>query len=208
MSTTATPVAERDVVQASKAFARGGEHIDPELLDMHLVEVADKASCSLLRDRFRTDFPHAAYHELLSSVAALRAVLGLTPTPTAREVLEWQDRQRTVYAEAVRGPRAQYPVVGPYRGVETALDGPAQAYPSGDDPLGHLADGWIAGPPASIPMPIVWGDTEKAGYGTVRYKRGYAPNSEGRWPFRVRTDDQAPPTGARPHITVPSVWED
>ncbi|MEV0437725.1 RsbRD N-terminal domain-containing protein [Streptomyces spectabilis] len=210
MSTTTPPVAELDIVQAARAFARGGEHIDPELLDVHLVEVADKASCSLLRDRFRNDFPHAAYHELLSSVAALRAVLGFSPTPTAREVLDWQDRQRTVYAEAVWGPKTKYPVVftdGPYRGVEMALDGPAQAYPSADDPLGHLADGWIAGPPAFISLPIVWGDTNKPGHSSVGYKRGYAPGADGLWPFRVRTDDPAPPTGARPHITVSSQQE-
>ncbi|MFD3514872.1 hypothetical protein [Streptomyces sp. NPDC058657] len=207
MSTTfAMPAA---VLPAVAAFARGGDHIDPEVLDIHLVEVADKASCSLLRDRFRQDFPLAAYHELLSTVAALRAVLGFTPTPTGREVMDWQDRQRTVYADAVRGPKAQYPVYfadGPYRGVEMTFDGPAEAYPSADDPLGHLADGWIAGPPAFLPLPIAWGDSASA-LGSVRYKRGYAPDSEGRWPFRLRTDDQAPPEGARPSITVPAVEE-
>ncbi|WP_406153170.1 hypothetical protein OG217_05595 [Streptomyces sp. NBC_01023] len=206
-TTSAMPAA---VVQATEAFVRGGEHIAPDVLDLHLSEVADKASCSLLRDRFRNDFPHAAYHELLSTVAALRSVLGFSPTPTAAEVLAWQDRQRIVYAEAVRGPKTQYPVVfadGPYRGVEMALDGPAEPYPNADDPLGHLADGWIAGPPAFIPLPIIWGDTERLGYGSVRYKRGYAPDSEGRWQFRVRTDDPAPPEGARPNITVPAAQE-
>lgn len=208
MSTTSAMPAAVD--QAVTAFARGGEHIEPEVLDLYLAEVADKASCSLLRDRFRNDFPHSAYSDLLSTVAALRALLKLSPTPTAAEVMDWQDRQRTVYADAVRGPKTQYPVVfvdGPYRGVEMALDGPAEAYPKADDPLGHLADGWIAGPPAFVPLPIVWGDTERPGHGAVRYKRGYAPNAEGLWPFRVRTDDPAPPEGARPHITVPAPRE-
>lgn len=204
MSTTsAVPTA---IEEAVKAFARGGEYIDPEVLDVHLAEIADKASCSLLRDRFRNDFPHAAYHELLSTVAALRAVLGFAPTPTAAEVMDWQGRQRIVYADAVRGPKTQYPVVfldGPYRGVEMALDGPAEAYPKADDPLRHLTEGWIAGPPACIPLPIVWGDTERPGHGAVRYKRGDGPDAEGLWPFRVRTDDPAPPEGARPYITRP-----
>ncbi|MFE3139667.1 hypothetical protein [Streptomyces scopuliridis] len=208
MSTTfALPVA---VVHAAEAFARGGEHIAPELLDVHLAEIADKASCSLLRDRFRNDFPHAAYHELLSTMAALRAAHGFSPTPTAAEVMDWQDRQRIVHADAVRGLKTQYPVVfvdGPYRGVEMALDGPAEPYPNADDPLGFLADGWIAGPPAFIPLPIVWGDSGRPGHGAVRYKRGYAPDVEGRWPFRVRTDDPAPPEGARPYITVPAAQE-
>ncbi|MEU5425597.1 hypothetical protein AB0H73_08300 [Streptomyces olivoreticuli] len=199
-----------DIVRAAKAFARGGDHIDPELLDSYLVEVADKASCSLLRDRFRNDFPRAAYHELLSNVAALRAVLGFSPTPTAREVMDWQDRQRIVHAEAVRGPKTRHPVIfidGPYCGVEMGLDGPVEACPSADDPLGHLADGWIAGPPAFISLPIVWGDTERPGHGEVRYQRGYAPNADGLWSFRVRKDDPAVPEGARPHISVSAAQE-
>ncbi|AKN68732.1 hypothetical protein QR97_01955 [Streptomyces sp. PBH53] len=209
MSTT--PAVPTAVEKAITAFARGGKHIGPDLLDVCLAEIADKASCSLLRDRFRSDFPHAAYHELLSTVAALRAVLGYSPTPTAREVLDWQDRQRSVYAKAVRGPKTQYPMVfvdGPYRGVEMVLDGPAEPYPKADDPLGHLvAGGWIAGPPAYVTLPIAWGDTERPGYATVRYKRGYGPNAEGLWPFRLRPDDVPPPAGARPHITVQTVQE-
>lgn len=208
MSTTTavSPAVEKAV----GAIARGGEQIAPHLFDLHLAEIADKASCSLLRDRFRDGFPHAAHHELLSTVAALRAVLGFSPTPTAAEVMDWQDRQRTAYTEAASGPTAQYPVVfvdGPYRGVEMALTGPADSYPKADGPLGHLAGlGWIAGPPASIPLPIVWGDTARPGHGTVRYARGEAL-ADGLWPFTVRLDDPAPPTDARPHITVPTVRE-
>ncbi|MCX4677650.1 hypothetical protein OG413_20475 [Streptomyces sp. NBC_01433] len=210
MSTTSA--VPESVEKAVGAFARGGEYIGPEVLDVCLAEIADKASGSLLRDRFRDDFPHAAFHELLSTVAALRAVLGYSPTPTAREVMDWQDRQRAVYADAVRGPKEQYPVVfvdGPYRGVEMALVGPAEAYPKADDPLGHLmvGGGWIAGPPAYVPLPITWGDTEQPGHGTVRYKRGQDPNAEGLWPFRLRTDDVPPPAGARPYISVPAARE-
>ena len=207
---TATFALPTAIEQAIVAFARGGEHLDPEVLDVHLTEVADQASCSLLRDRFRNDFPRAANSELLSTVAALRAVLGFSPTPTAREVLDWQERQRAVHADALRGPKTRYPVVfvdGPYRGVEMALEGPAEAYPSADDPLGHLTDGWIAGPPAFMALPIVWGDTERPGHGSVRYKRAYAPDTEGLWPFRVRTDDPSPPKGGRPYVTVPASQE-
>ncbi|MFI1201655.1 hypothetical protein ACH4VR_19750 [Streptomyces sp. NPDC020883] len=207
MSTTcATPSA---VAQAAEAFARGGIHIDPKVLDAHLAKIADQASCSLLRDRFRNDFPHAAYHELLSTVAALRAVLGFAPSPTAREVMDWQNRQRSIYARAMQGPKTQYPVVfvdGPHRGVEMTLEGPAEPYPNADDPLGHLAgdSAWIAGPPAFVSLPIVWGDTERPGHGTARYKRGDSPNTEVLWPFWLCTDDVPLPTDARPYIASPA----
>ncbi|WP_435060465.1 RsbRD N-terminal domain-containing protein [Streptomyces sp. bgisy060] len=196
------------VANAAGAYARGGEQIALDAMDLHLADVAENAACSLMRFRFRAGFPHVAYHELLSAVAALRAVLGFSPSPTAREVMAWQDEQRAVHAAALKAPKKPYPVRfvdGPYRGVEMVLDGPTVEYPSADDPLGHLASSrWIAGPPAFVPLPIVWGDTAWPGHGTVRYRREHGPDRDGMWMFRMRTDDPAPPEGSRPYITMPA----
>ncbi|MGW1275534.1 hypothetical protein ACWD4V_01065 [Streptomyces tsukubensis] len=196
------------LLAAAGQFTRGGEHTDPEMLDAHLVDIADKAARALLNHRVRCTFPHTTHRELLATVAALRAVLDLSPTPTAGEVTAWQDRQYAVRAKAAEGPTTPYPAVftdGPYCGIVMKLDGPASAYPSADDPLGHLTDGWIAGPPSTISLPINWGaDDELPGYGAVRYKRGYAPAAEGLWPYRMRTGDPAPPAGARPDTSRPS----
>ncbi|MEU8540862.1 hypothetical protein AB0C52_12895 [Streptomyces sp. NPDC048717] len=196
------------ILAAVSAYARGGEQVDPHALDLHLATVAEKAACSLIRDRFRTGFQHAAYHELLSAVAALRSVLGFSPSPTAREVMEWQDQQRAAHTTAFRSVKRPYAVRfvdGPYRGVEMAIDGPTVPYPDPVDPLGYLASGrWIAGPPPFVVFPIVWGDTEHPGHGSVRYWRQDEPDRDGMWLFHLRTDDPAPPEGARPHITVPA----
>ncbi|WP_086824852.1 hypothetical protein [Streptomyces sp. NRRL B-24572] len=211
MNTTlaSTPPA---ILAAASVYARGGEQVAPEVFDLHLADVAENAACSLIRHRFRVGFPHVAYHELLSAVAALRSILGFSPSPTAREVMEWQDQQRIVHAAAFRAPKTSYAVRfvnGPYRGVEMALDGPTVAYPDPADPLGHLATSrWIAGPPAYVVFPIVWGDTAYPGHGTVRYRREDRPDRDGMWLFRLRTEDPAPPEGARPHITVPSAKGD
>lgn len=190
------------IERAAAAFARGNELIDPEEVDGHLAEMAEKAAGSLLRDRHRKDFPHAAYADLLSTVAALRDVLGFTATPTAAEVLAWDKRQPEVYGRASAG-RAEYPVTfldGPYKGVEMTLEGPVKPYPEEDDPLGYLVGergGWIAGPLAYVPLPVVYGP-EQNGYTSVRYKREDAPLPDGRWPYRLRTDEPAPPEDARP----------
>jgi hypothetical protein len=193
-----------EMIQAAvAAFARGNELVEPEELDDHLSEIADKAAGTLLKDRHRRDFPHAAYDDLLSTVAALRAVLGFTPTPTAAEVLEWHKRQPAAYGRATEG-RAEYLVVfldGPYQGVEMALEGPVKPYPEEGDPLGYLVGeggGWIAGPLAYVPLPVHYGPEGQHGYTSVRYKRGDAPLDDGRWPYRLRTDDPAPPEDARP----------
>ncbi|MFB6525219.1 hypothetical protein [Streptomyces sp. NPDC056399] len=196
------------ILAAVTAYARGGEQVAPEVLDLHLADVAENAACSLIRHRFRAGFPHVAYHELLSAVAALRSILDFSPSPTAREVMEWQDQQRIAQAAACRAPKRPYAVRfvnGPYRGVEMALDGPSVPYPDPADPLGHLSTSqWIAGPPAFVVFPVVWGDTAYLSHGTVRYRREDRPDRDGMWLFRLRTDDPAPPEGARPHITVPS----
>ncbi|MGW3627795.1 hypothetical protein [Streptomyces sp. NPDC000880] len=194
MSNTPSLSAPLELVTA--AFARGGVHIAPDALDIHLAEIADKASCSLLRDQWKRDFPVAAYTELLSTVAALRDVLGYSATPTAVEVFDWVREQRKASIEAMTGPRRPYPVSfldGPYRGVEMVLEGPES--------------GPHAGPPHFTPLPVATGDTERPGYDTVRYKRAEEPTDEGVWLYRLRTDDPPPPEGARPHITVPAAKE-
>ncbi|MGX1268051.1 hypothetical protein [Streptomyces phaeoluteigriseus] len=77
---------------ARGAYERAGTHLERGDIDIELAEVADKAACSLLRDRWNDDFPIAAYVELLTAVAALRAVFGFDPTPTAREVTDWSEK--------------------------------------------------------------------------------------------------------------------
>ncbi|MEU6756023.1 hypothetical protein [Streptomyces sp. NPDC046685] len=187
MSTTSPSLA----AQAIAAFARGGVHLDESaVLDIHLAEIADKAACSLLRDQWKNDFPVAAYTELLSAVAALRDVLGFAPSQTAVEVFDWVRRQREESARALTSPYQPYPVSfldGPYRGVEMLLEGPSV--------------GQHAGPPYFTPLPIVWGDTERLGHTSVRYKRGDDPSPEGVWPYRLRTDDPSPPEGSRPYLS-------
>ncbi|MFF9901276.1 hypothetical protein [Streptomyces longispororuber] len=76
----------------SAAYARGGTGpLERDGIDIELYELADKAACSLLRDRWNDTFPVVAYVELLTVTAALRAVLGFDPTPTAREVIDWSE---------------------------------------------------------------------------------------------------------------------
>ncbi|MFJ2745221.1 hypothetical protein ACIO3O_36815 [Streptomyces sp. NPDC087440] len=84
MSTTATPPTPTGQVLA--AFARSGYHLDAEVLDEHLAEIAEKAAGSLVRDQWKPDFPAAAYCDLLTAVAALRDVLGFDPSCTAVEL--------------------------------------------------------------------------------------------------------------------------
>ncbi|MEE1768152.1 hypothetical protein PUR34_08160 [Streptomyces sp. JV185] len=79
-----------------------------------------------------------------------------------------------------------------------ALDGPPVAYPDPADQLGHLATSrWIAGPPAYVVFPIVWGDTAYLSHGTVRYRRENKTDRDGMWLLRLRTDDPRP-AGGRP----------
>ncbi|MFG2408791.1 hypothetical protein ACGFR8_31495 [Streptomyces brevispora] len=184
------------VDQVLDAYSRSGYHLAPDVLDIRLAEIADKAACSLLRDQWKNDFPVAAYTELLSTVAALRNVLGYSPSRTAVEVFEWVRQQQEESAKSVVGPRETYPVAfldGPYRGVEMLLEGPL----SGPD----------AGPPYFEPLPVATGDTERPGYETVRYKRADGPDDEGVWPYRLRTDDPAPPEDARPYFAAPTATD-
>lgn len=187
-----TPVWDRahSVDTVIDAFARGGTLLDAESVDSYLAGIADKAACSLLRDRWKDDFPVAAYGELLCAVAALRGLLGYSPTPTAVEVFDWARQQKEKTAAAIDGPVQDVVVQfinGPYRGVILTYPGEAsqpQARPAG-----------------FITVPIEWGDDTAPGRGEARYARGEEPTSEGLWRYRLVEDV---PAGARPHITVPS----
>jgi hypothetical protein len=187
---------------AAAAFGRANDAVDPEDLDDHLFGIVEKAAGSLLRDRHRRDFPHAAVGDLLATVAALRDVLGLSSTPTAVEVMAWEQRQGAA-KHAASAVRVDYPVTfldGPYEGVEMTLEGPSGAYPEPGDPLAWLVEekgGWAAGPLAYVPLPV-----EGPLYTSVRYKREDAPLPDGRWRYRMRTDEPAPPEGSRP----PARW--
>ncbi|MFJ7054732.1 hypothetical protein ACIQU7_23780 [Streptomyces albidoflavus] len=185
---TVSPQHLLDLVCA--AYARGGTGLDHHTIDAELYEVADKAACSLLRDRWNDDFPIAAYVELLSAVAALRAVLGLAPTPTAREVTQWSENLERELGSHVGGPTKPSYVRfadGPYRGAVLRL--PEPSTPAG------------AGPTAVLVLPIAWGDTVDPGRGDALYRRALSVSADGLWLYylvgEVRED-------ARPHITAPA----
>ena len=171
---------------ARGAYERGGTHLERGDVDIELAEVADKAACSLLRDRWNDDFPTAAYLELLSAVAALRAVLGFDATPTSREVLDWSDRLGERLGKEVDGPTAPFYVKfanGPYRGAVLSVPGVPDM-----------------GPAATLTLPIAWGDTADPGRGEALYRRDEAAD-EGLWLYRLAGDVRE---DARPHITLPS----
>lgn len=186
-----TPIWDRacSVDTVIDAFARGGTLLDRDGVDLHLSEIADKAACSLLRDRWKGDFPVAAYGELLSTIAALRSLLGYSPTPTAVEVFDWAREQKRKASEALDGPMEDFGVQfinGPYRGVIMTF--PGEVTGLGDRPAGFIT------------MPIEWGDDTEPGCGEARYERRSTPTSEGLWLYRLA---EGVPDGARPNITVP-----
>ncbi|MFE1206288.1 hypothetical protein ACFW5V_31895 [Streptomyces sp. NPDC058762] len=172
---------------ARGAYERAGTHLAPGDVDIELAEVADKAACSLLRDRWEDDFPIAAYTELLTAVAALRAVLGFDPTPTAPEVLDWAEKLGNQLGEGLEEPTsrcyAQF-LDGPYRGAVLAVP---QSLRMGD-----------MGPATTLTLPIAWGDTADPGHGEARYQRSPAAD-RGTWLYRLDGDVRE---DARPHITL------
>jgi hypothetical protein len=90
----------RNVDLVVNAFSAAGTLLERSVVDLHLLEIVDKAACSLLRDQWKDDFPVAAYTELLTTIAALRSVLGYVPTPTAVDVNTWARGIRNASAEA------------------------------------------------------------------------------------------------------------
>ncbi|MET9776185.1 hypothetical protein ABZ023_18325 [Streptomyces sp. NPDC006367] len=186
------PVVSRDHLLdlTCGVYKHAGTHLDRDTVDIELAEVADKAACSLLRDRWNDDFPIAAYGELLTAVAALRAVLGFDPTPTAREVLDWADELGKRLGDELEDPKSsEYArfVDGPYSGVILIVPG-TLAMPD-------------MGPAPTLDLPIAWGDTADPGRGEARYKRDPAAR-EGVWHYRL--DDETVREDARPHIALPN----
>ncbi|MFF8696215.1 hypothetical protein ACF08W_28790 [Streptomyces sp. NPDC015144] len=168
---------------ARGVYERGGTYLSRGDVDIELAEVADKAACSLLRDRWDDAFPLAAYTELLTAVAALRAVLGFDPSPTAPEVFAWSLALAERIGEGVEEPTERSFVSfadGPYRGA--VLSVPASLR---------------AGPKDVLTVPIEWGDSAERGRGEARYQRGAALTDEGLWLYRLDGDVRE---DARPHI--------
>ncbi|MEU1592807.1 hypothetical protein ABZ468_08075 [Streptomyces sp. NPDC005708] len=184
------------VDKVAAVYARGGEILDRYVVDIHLAEVADKAACSLLRDRWEDSFPIAAYTELLCAVAALREVLGFDPSPTGVEVFDWARQIKRKSEEAIDGPSGTFVVQfvgGPYSGVVMGLAG--------------STSGPRLGPADVISLPIAWGDSTEPGHGEAHYRRSDTPSTDGLWQYRLRAGFPAPPDGARPHITAPAAAE-
>ncbi|MEV8344585.1 hypothetical protein [Streptomyces niveus] len=185
----------RDVVSreplldlALGAYKRAGTHLTRDDVDIELAEVADKAACSLLRDRWNENFPIAAYVELLTTVAAFRAALGFDPTPTAPEVFQWAEDLGRQLGSEIDGPTAQSLVRfvnGPYSGAILRVPGATEK-----------------GPAETLTLPIAWGDTADPGRGKAQYRRAPAVNDECLWLYRL--DDEAVRDDARPHITAPA----
>ncbi len=80
--------------RAASAYSRSNDIVDVDVLDAVTAEIADQAADLALRARRATrsgresdlDFPFAAVADLLAAVAALRAALGYSDTPTEAEV--------------------------------------------------------------------------------------------------------------------------
>ncbi|MGY1502950.1 hypothetical protein ACW4TU_41350 [Streptomyces sp. QTS52] len=177
------------------AYAFNGTELAPDVVDLHLAEAVDKAACSLLRDQWKDGFPVAAYSELLSAIAALRSLLGYAPTPTARDVHDWARALRDISHEAVRGVPADLHEVsiveGPHRGVALALWGPKESQ----------ATDALPGPPLTLELPIVHGDSVTLEHDTAFYSRLKRPNlNSGQWEFWLDRSHEFPAEGSRPHM--------
>lgn len=127
------------------AYERSNVYLDRDIVDIHLAEVADQAACSLLRDRWKHDFPVAAYTELLATVSALRSILGYAQSPTAGDVSAWARRLWESSAAAAGDDKDFHEVQiheGPYNEVVVVLWGPKTPQ----------APGMLAGPPLTLEL--------------------------------------------------------
>ncbi|MFI5990241.1 hypothetical protein ACIBAC_00105 [Streptomyces sp. NPDC051362] len=187
----------RQVDKVVNAFSAAGTLLDHDVVDLHLLEIVDKAACSLLRDQWTNGFPVAAYTELLTTIAALRSVLGYAPTPTAVDVNRWARAVREATAEASGAAREFYEVrivEGPHRGVLLGVFGPPE--PPTDEAL--------AGPIFRLELPTESGESTTAN-GTAYYRRLKRPEpNTGRWEYMLDRDKPFPSEGSRPHfLTLP-----
>ncbi|QOV40186.1 hypothetical protein IM697_18365 [Streptomyces ferrugineus] len=178
------------------AYALNGTVLDRDVVDLHLAEAADKAACSLLRDQWTDGFPVAAYSELLATIAALRSVLGYSPTPTAVDVNTWARNLRDASAEASGNDKDFHEVrivEGPHMGVLLGVWGPKT--PQEPDTL--------AGP---LLMPTEVGDSKNMEFGTAYYRRLKWPEpNTGRWEYMLDRKRPFPAAGSRPRfLPVPA----
>ncbi|MER7952069.1 hypothetical protein ABTY59_32225 [Streptomyces sp. NPDC096079] len=176
------------------AYARSGTHLGRDVVDLHLMDMADKAACSLLRDQWTDHFPVAAYTELLTTIAALRSVLGFIPTPTATDVNAWARSVRDASA-AVAGPDRDIHEVqiveGPHQGARLGLWGPRA--PQAPDTL--------VGPLLTLELITERGDSTDLEIGVARYRRLKQPHpGTGQWEYMLDRDHPFPAAGSRPHF--------
>ncbi|MFI2380366.1 hypothetical protein ACH5AO_35805 [Streptomyces sp. NPDC018964] len=178
---------EHAVALAVAAWERAGIDLGSRSLDRHLSEIADRGALRLLRDR-GGDLPSSAAHgELLTVTAALRQVLGYSPTPTAAEAAAWALALRQAAARSLEGPVRDFPIRftdGPYRGL--VLPWP-----------GHSTG---RGPVMSFLVPVKWYDGPVLRHGEAWYTRADDAGGDGVWPYRLA---EKAPEGAVPHITAP-----
>ncbi|MGW0032993.1 hypothetical protein ACWDXD_24650 [Streptomyces sp. NPDC003314] len=180
--------------QVRAVYDRSGTHLDRDVVDLHMLDTVDKAACSLLRDQWTDGFPVTAYCELLTMLAATRALLGYSPTPTAVDVNVWARGVRDASADAAGDDRDLHEVricEGPYMGVVLALWGPRAA---------QAAD-TVPGPPLRLELPIEQGDSADMEYGTAYYARLRQPDPRtAQWEYILDRDRPFPDAGARPHM--------
>ncbi|MFJ4084919.1 hypothetical protein ACIP2Z_39000 [Streptomyces iakyrus] len=184
----------RQVDQVINTFAAAGTILERDVVDLHLLETVDKAACSLLRDQWTDNFPIAAYTELLTTIAALRSVLGYAPTPTPRDVNAWAQGVRDASAEASGLNRDFHEVQiveGPHRGALLGVWGPKEA-PAPDA---------LPGPIYRLELATECGDSTDMTFGTAFYKRLKRPHpNSGRWEYMLDREQPFPAEGSRPHF--------
>jgi len=176
------------------AFAAAGTILERDVVDLHLLETVDKAACSLLWDQWTDGFPVAAYSELLATIAALRNILGYSPTPTAVEVNTWARNLRDASAESSGEDKELHEVrivEGPHMGVLLGVWGPKTP---------HEPD-TLAGPVLMLELPTERGDSKDMEFGTAYYRRLKRPHpNSGRWEYMLDRKRPFPAEGSRPHF--------
>lgn len=176
------------------AFAAANTLLDRDTVDLHLLETVDKAACSLLRDQWTDGFPVAAYSELLTTIAALRSLLGYSPTPTAAEVNTWARNLRDTSAEASGDDKDFHEVrivEGPHMGVLLGVWGPKAPQEPGA----------LAGPLLLLELPTEVGDSKDMELGTAYYRRLKQPQpNTGQWEYMLDRKRPFPSAGSRPHF--------
>lgn len=167
-------------------WERAGIDLGSKDADHYLSEIADRSALCLLRDRWGGQPSSVAYGELLTVTAALRAVLGYSPTPTGAEVTAWALALKQKAAESLKGPVKDFLIRfadGPYQGLVIP-------YP------GHSTR---RGPVMSCLVPIKWCDGPVLRHGDAWYTRDEDAHGDGVWPYRLA---EKAPEGAAPYITV------